>query len=249
MQTTNDAPGGRFSQVEGAVLTRAQHDTRARNLAFAASALIAPVALGRGVAALRRSRLAGVIAGGVSAAIFAALRWQLPRWFTDEPAYVVEGRIGELEIRRYEPHLEARTRLTVPDFETALDEGFRRLAKYIFGHNVQEQSLALTTPVLMMPRGTTHTVAFVMQAERELASLPRPRDERITLLPVPARRFAVLRFRGRYTAKAVLEQTRRLHELVAAADFDTRGEPVFAGFDPPWTLPLVRRNELWIELA
>jgi hypothetical protein len=27
------------------------------------------------------------------------------------------------------------------------------------------------------------------------------------------------------------------------------GEPVLAFYDPPWTLPFLRRNEIWLELA
>ncbi|HEY5950988.1 MAG TPA: heme-binding protein, partial [Kofleriaceae bacterium] len=170
-------------------------------------------------------------------------------WFTAEPAYVVERRIGELEIRRYAPRVEAHTRLTVPDFETAVDEGFMRLAKYIFGENDRRQKLSMTTPVVTTPRATTHSVAFVMPPDRTLTSLPRPADDRIKLVQQPERRVAVIRFHGRYTDKVMLEQTRRLHELIGAADLETKGQPMFAGFDPPSTLPLLRRTEMWIELA
>jgi len=233
----------------GHVATRAQNSKRARAIAFLASAVVAPVAVGIGVAALTRSRRAGVIAGGVTALGAAALRWQLQRWFTDEPAYTVEGRIGDLEIRRYAARIEAHTRLTVPDFETAVDEGFHRLAKYVFGANASKQDIAMTTPVLTTPRASTHTVAFVMPPERTLSSLPRPADDRIKLVHMPERRMAVMRFRGRYKDKVMLEQTRMLQELVAAADLETKGQPIFAGFDPPSTLPLLRRTEMWIELA
>ena len=107
----------------------------------------------------------------------------------------------------------------------------------------------MTTPVLTTPRASTHSVAFVMPPDRTLAELPKPTDDRIHLVEVPERRFAVLRFRGRYTDKVMLEQTRRLHELVATHDLDTTGQPMFAGFDPPTTLPLLRRTEMWIEIA
>jgi len=233
----------------GTVATRAQTSKRARSIAFLASAVVAPVAVGFGVATLTRSRRAGVIAGGLTALGAAALRWQLQRWFTDEPAYTVERRIGDLEIRRYAARIEAHTRLTVPDFETAVDEGFRRLVKYIFGANTGKQGIAMTTPVLTTPRASTHTVAFVMPPDRTLSSLPRPADDRIKLVHMPERRMAVMRFRGRYKDNVMLAQTRRLHDLVAAAELETKGQPIFAGFDPPSTLPLLRRTEMWIELA
>lgn len=231
------------------VCTQAHTNRRARSLAFGACALLAPVALGAEVAAVTRSRRAGLFAAIASAAGFAALRWQMARWFVDQPAYVVEDPIGDLEVRRYAPRVEAQTRLTVLDFEIALDEGFRRLAAYIFGGNQSATKLAMTSPVTNVPRARTHTVAFVMPPDRTLSSLPPPEDARVALVPVPARRIAALRYRGRYTGAHMMEQTRRLHELVAAADLEPRGQPIFAGYDPPWTLPWLRRAEIWVELA
>jgi hypothetical protein len=253
MQTMDDTVGvDTVAHGAGAAVATQPHNNKlARSIAFGACALATPLAVGAGVGALMRSRRrrSSLLAGGVAAAVIAAFRWQLQRWFTDEPAYVVERRIGGLEIRRYAPRVEAHTRLTVPDFETAIDEGFRRLARYIFGENEAKRSIAMTTPVITTPRASTHTVAFVMPPDRTLGSLPTPADARIKLVELPQRRIAAMRFHGRYTDRVMLEQTRRLHELVAAADLETRGQPMFAGFDPPTTLPWLRRTEMWIELA
>lgn len=229
--------------------TRAHGNKLARSLAFGAGALLTPVVIAGGVHALTRSRRATWIAGAASAIAAATLRAQLQRWFTDEPVYIVEGRIGDLELRRYAPRVEAHTRVAAPDFEAALEDGYERLASYIAGANDASERLARTTPVMIKPRATTHTIAFVMPPERAVSTLPGPRDERITLVQNIERRVAVLRYHGRYTNEMFQKQTRRLHELVAAADLDTRGEPMFAGFDPPTTLPWLRRSELWIELA
>jgi hypothetical protein len=251
MQTMDDSVGVDGIPRHGAgasVATQPHNNKLARSIAFGVSALATPLAIGGGVAALTRSRRSGLIAGGIAGAVIAAVRWQLQRWFTDEPAYVVERRTGELEIRHYAARVEAHTRLTVPDFETAIDEGFRRLASYIFGGNDAKQSIAMMTPVITTPRASTHSVAFVMPPDRTLASLPAPADKRVRVVEMPARRIAAMRFHGRYTDRVMLEQTRRLHELVAAADLETRGQPMFAGFDPPSTLPWLRRTEMWIEL-
>lgn len=251
MQTFTDLTSDEPLPVEqGArVVTRTRKNTRLRSLAFAAVAAIAPFAVARGVAGLSGSRRAGAIAGGITLAKLAALRWQLQRMFTDEPAYTVERRIGELELRRYPARIEAHTRLTVPDFETAVDVGFRRLAKYIRGGNAEHQTIAMTTPVLTKPRATTHTVGFVMPPGRTLLTLPRPSDDRIHLVHVPARRIAALRFHGRYTDEVFVEHTRRLHDLIETAALEPISQPIFAAFDPPWTLPWLRRTEMWIEIA
>ncbi len=216
-----------------------------RSIGFALTAVAAPLAIGASVASLARSRRSGMIAGGITAAALAALRWQLQRWFTDEPHYQLEQRLGELELRRYAPRVEARTRIAGDDFEHALDEGFRRLARYVFGR----ERLAMTAPVTVTPGDGGHTLAFVMPPGRTLADLPVPEDRRIELVEVPPRRVAVLRFRGRYKGDVVRAQARRLANLARTAGLVGSNEPTLAGFDPPWTLPWLRRMEMWLELA
>lgn len=240
---------GRVHDGVAAIATRARTNARARRFAFGVAGIITPLAIGSAVATLARSRRAGRIAGGITVAAFATLRWQLARWFTAEPAFSIERTIGELEIRRYAPRVEAHTRIKTLDFETSLDEGFRRLAHYINGANDRRESLAMTTPVMATPRAETHTISFVMPPGRTRASLPRPRDERVTVVDVPARRVAALRFAGRYTGDNMLEHVRRLHDALATSALEPIGQPLFAGFDPPWTLPPLRHTEVWVEIA
>jgi hypothetical protein len=240
-----------------------------RELAFWTGLAVVPAAIGVGVSALTGSRRAGVIAGSAAAVGFATVRWQLQRLFTDEPDYVVEQRIGPLEIRRYLPQVAARTQLDVTSFDRALDEGFRRLAGYIFGGNRAREKLAMTSPVTSRTSGKDrkgeklamtvpvitssetegHEVSFVMPPGRTRDSLPQPTDDRVELVELPARRVAVMRYRGRYRDAVVDEHKRELERRVEEANLAARGAPMFAGFDPPWTLPLLRRNELWLELA
>lgn len=219
-----------------------------REFAMASGALAGALGVGAAVAALTGSRRGGLIAGSATLALAGALRWQLQRWFTEQPAYEVERRIGDLEIRRYAPRVEARTWIEAP-FREALDQGFRRLAGYIFGGNGGDEHIAMTTPVSSSRADGGRVVTFTMPPGMALADLPRPDDPKVELREVPERRVAVLRFRGRYRADEVEAQARRLRELAAEAGLPAMGEPMFAGYDPPMTLPLLRRVEVWLELA
>lgn len=230
------------------VSTEPQSRTRVRTVGYGAAAAGGVLGVGAGVAILTGSRRAGLIAGGVTALAAAAVRWQLHRWFTDEPAYTVERRIGELEIRRYEPRIEAHTRVAEIDFDQALRQGFRRLFGYIARGNDAKQKIAMTSPVLSRPRATTHTVAFVMPPGQTMGELPEPADSTVQLVQIQERRVAALRYHGRYTNERFQEAQARLLDLVSAAKLEFVGEPIFAGFDPPTTLPLLRRSEVWIEL-
>ena len=200
----------------------------------------------------------------------ALARWQLARLFTQHPDYALEGQIGPLEIRRYAPHCVAETRVSAASWDVALSEGFRRLAGYIFGGNRRftrmsalpgappreqgAETLDMTSPVNMRPErpenlARSYLVSFNMPAGRTPASLPVPNDLRVSVTTQPARRVAVLRYRGRYNGTTVAKKVAELLDHVRKAGLKQRGEPEFAGYDPPYTLPLLRRNEIWLDLA
>jgi hypothetical protein len=207
--------------------------------------------------------LGGIVAGAALA------RWQLARLFTEHPDYALERQIGPLEIRRYAPHCVAETRVSASSWDVALSEGFRRLAGYVFGGNQRlartpalpgtarengAETLDMTSPVNMRPErpenlARSYLVSFNMPAGRTPASLPLPNDLRVSVTTQPARRVAVLRYRGRYNGTTVAKKVAELLDYVRKAGLKQRGEPEFAGYDPPSTLPLLRRNEIWLDLA
>lgn len=181
---------------------------------------------------------------------------------TEEPAFTVVARVGEVEIRRYAPRIAAETRVA-GDEVAARSEGFRRLAGYIFGGNTRQDRIAMTAPVAQAPAGEriamTAPVAqqggddgsrirFFMPARFTLETLPVPDDPRVTLVTVPEETVAVLRFTGSTGAEAVAS---RRAELTAALEGTawTPSGPVQAWFyDPPWTLPPLRRNEVSVAV-
>jgi hypothetical protein len=206
------------------------------------------ISAGAGIAVALGSGKRGLITGGVAALALGALRWQLARWFTETPAYDVEGTLGALELRRYPVRIEARAEVEDRDFESALDTGYGRLACYVYGANTNDEDLVRTTPVLVTMRDGAYTTSFVMPPGRDLGSLPHPDDPRLELREVPARRIAALGFHGRFTNENVEAHERALLKQLVDAGLSARGSVVFAAYDSPATLPMLRRNELWIEV-
>jgi hypothetical protein len=204
-----------------------------------------------------------LLLGGISAAaglLFA--RWQLGRFFDERPRYIVEERRGRLEIRRFEAMVQAETIVMADDYDLALNEGFKRLAGYIFGGNHghvtsprlplgsnRGERLPMTVPVTAAIADDGVRVAFNMPHGRDLHSLPEPHDKRVTFRRRPPRRVAVLSFAGRYDARHVLDKKRELEVMVREAGYDPLGEVVFAGYDAPSTIPRFRHNEVWVEIA
>lgn len=178
---------------------------------------------------------------------------------TEEPPYRVEQTVGAVEVRTYAPRLAAQTEVE-GETRAALNEGFRRIADYIFGANVSRSSIAMTAPVVQAPASETiamtapvvqtrsgadrWTVRFIMPAKYSVENLPRPRDPRVTIVNAPAQRYAVLRFSGSRAPAAVERRKDQLLVVVAGARLQATG-PVEAWFyDPPWTPPFLRRNEV-----
>ena len=61
--------------------------------------------------------------------------------------------------------------------------------------------------------------------------------------------MAVVRFAGLASTAEMEKQRHELFNRIAAQGLEAVGAPVFAFYDPPWTLPLFRRNEVMVELA
>lgn len=183
---------------------------------------------------------------------FALARWQLQRFVTEATPYRVVGAVNGLELREYPRRVLAKTVVDSPSWDEALEEGFRRLAGYIFGGNARHERLSMTTPVTTsLPEQKSslpHTMAFAMPGDRTLASLPPPEDARIRLLEGPAQVVAVLTFRGAYGGDLPARKREELLARVYRAGLTPHGDVVFSGYDPPSTLGILRRNEVSVPV-
>lgn len=185
---------------------------------------------------------------------------------TEQVPYTVERTLESgVEIRRYGETVVAETMIDSGSYADAGNEGFRRLAGYIFGGNQARQEIAMTAPVAMAAddgeqiamtapvasarEGNGWRVAFYMPAEFTLETLPVPRDPRVVLRTVPGRRVAALRFSGRGTVGQFTERTSELVRVLTDAGVDMIGSPWTARYNAPWVLPPLRRNEAMVEVA
>jgi SOUL heme-binding protein len=183
----------------------------------------------------------------------------------EEPSYSSEPLTDAIEIRRYQPRIAAETTVE-GDERRALQEGFRRLAGYIFGGNHQSSKIAMSAPVSQasakgqkiamtapVSRAADHehgwVVQFFMPSKWTMATLPEPNDARVRLVHVPGETVAVLRFGGIADEQAITARSAQLAELLLSKGIQTTGDPVAWFYDPPWTLPFRRRNEVAVPVA
>lgn len=182
---------------------------------------------------------------------------------TETPAYDVIQVWPDAELRRYAPTIVAETRVEGAR-ETAGDEGFRRLAGYIFGGNQSRASIAMTAPVGQAPAGEriamtapvglaadegAWVISFTMPAQWTLDTLPVPNDPRVTLRQIPGALVLARRYSGTWSTDQYADEAAALDAARAREGLQAIGAAVWARYDPPWTPWFLRRNEILLPVA
>ncbi len=162
----------------------------------------------------------------------------------EEPAYTSLGELDEVELRRYAPSIQARTSLADSG---QTNSGFRRLAGYIFGGNDREMEIAMTAPVEETLEEEP-TMAFTMPSEHRMEDLPAPDDASVELVAVPERTVAVIAFSGWATGGKVADKTEELMTTLKNNGIEASGSPSLNQYNPPWTPPFMRRNEIMVAV-
>ena len=180
----------------------------------------------------------------------------------EEPDYEVIREFDNVELRRYASYVVAEVVLDT-SAEDAGNQAFPILAGYIFGKNKGKKKFAMTAPVTqtaaparmdMTAPVTQATVAggmrvqFVLPKGVTLATAPEPSDPRVQLRVVPVGKWAVIRYSGTWSQSNYLEHLGELNVALQKAGVATKGEPVLARYNPPFTPWFMRRNEIWLAL-
>jgi hypothetical protein len=180
----------------------------------------------------------------------------------EEPAYTVESKAYQYEIRKYGPIVVAETKIE-SDFENAGNQAFRILAGYIFGGNksktkiamtapvtqeVASEKIAMTAPVTQTKEPTGFVVQFTMPEKYTLETLPTPDDSRVILRQLPARRVAVYTYSGSWSESRYLEKLSNFKLELKNDKVTSIGEPTLARYNSPFALWFLRRNEIWLEV-
>jgi len=185
----------------------------------------------------------------------------------EEPKYELIEKSGEFELRQYQPMLIAEV-LVDGDMDQASGKGFRLIADYIFGNNITKtgssKKIKMTAPVTIEPRSEEISmtipvslknisgrwqVSFVMPSKYTLDTIPLPNNKQIMLRKVPARKVAVLEFSGFANEKNTANRTQELLKWMDKNNLISTGSIELSRYDPPWTLPFLRRNEIIVEYA
>lgn len=169
-----------------------------------------------------------------------------------------------IEVRNYDTMILVSTDMS----DVGRNRAFRKLFNYIAGNNEGSTEISMTAPVLMdqaspSGKGTeismtapvlmnngagASMMSFVMPKDFTLQSTPKPSDSSVIVSELSNYKVAAIQFNGTLSKRNVAKHTKILTDWMAAQGYTAAGEPVEAGYNGPLTLPMLRRNEIMIEL-
>jgi len=172
----------------------------------------------------------------------------------------------QIEVRTYENLVLASTPMTTQsDDDEDRNSAFRVLFNYITGDNTGEQDIAMTSPVMMDEKSEVAKIpmtapvfmgdksnepmmSFILPSKYTLETAPKPTNDAVTLSELKDRTVAAIRFSGRMTDKKVAEYEAILRDWINENGYTIKGNMQRAGYDAPFTIPALRRNEVMFEV-
>ena len=91
-------------------------------------------------------------------------------------------------------------------------------------------------------------MTFVLPSKYTLETIPIPLNDKIEIKMVPAKKVATIQYSGFINSRKIKDNATKLLSWLENNEFTSLSEPYSAGYDPPWTIPFLRRNEVHIEI-
>jgi hypothetical protein len=180
---------------------------------------------------------------------------------TETPEYMVIRKDREVELRQYPAYIKAQVEIEESSYREAIFKGFRILADYIFGNNLGNKNIDMTSPVqvtegqkIAMTKPVTisgedvYSVAFIMPSQYTMATLPEPKNSGISFIKVESKIMAAIGFSGFYRDGQLKKAKKRLQQWLENENLQSDGAFIAAGYDPPWVPWFLARNEVMISV-
>ena len=118
------------------------------------------------------------------------------------------------------------------------------------------EKIAMTAPVTLsasqqggdMASTNKWRVHFVMPSKYTLSNIPLPNSAEVKLREIPGKFFAVHSFTGFNAVSRVQTKSDELLAWLQSKNFKPLSSVQLSRYDPPWTLPMFRRNEIMVEI-
>ena len=166
-------------------------------------------------------------------------------------------------------HYEKIILVSVPmdGMDSGRNSAFSKLFGYISGKNTASSKISMTAHVLLenadknagveipmtvpvfMEDASDHAkMSFVLPATYTLDSAPAPQDPDVKLDEIKDYTVAAIIFSGLLSADNIAKQRTMLEAWIQGNGYKITGAYKVAGYNPPFTIPALRRNEVLIPV-
>ena len=146
------------------------------------------------------------------------------------------------EIRKYSDRLVIETKTSNQN------SSFRKLFNYISGSNEKNQEIKMTAPVTQIEKNGNMTMQFYLPSEFDESNVPNPSNSEVKILNMKGGYFAAITYSGRASDKNFLKHKEILENKLKEDNISILSPPIRATYNSPFTLPMLRRNEVMFEI-
>ena len=160
----------------------------------------------------------------------------------DEVKYIMVSKSKLYEIRKYTDRLVIETEISDKN------SGFRKLFKYISGDNKDKKEIKMTTPVTQTEKNGNMTMQFYIPAEFNESNVPDPNNSEVKVLSIKGGYYAAIVYSGRASDNNYIKHKDILEDRLKKDKISIISKPIRATYDSPFTLPMLRRNEVMFKI-
>ena len=155
----------------------------------------------------------------------------------EEANYETISENKNYEIRKYFDRLVIET-------DSTEGNGFRKLFNYISGNNKENEEIKMTVPVTQENKNGNMTMQFYLPSKFDKDNAPKPTNSEVKILTIEGGYYAVIKYSGRSSDQNFLKNKEILDEELKQDDLTVLSPPIRASYNSPFTLPILKRNEV-----
>ena len=159
----------------------------------------------------------------------------------EEVNYEVVKENQKYEIRKYPDRLVIET-------NSIEGNGFRKLFNYISGNNEKNQEIKMTVPVTQEIKNGNMTMQFYLPSKFNKDNTPKPSNSEIKVLTIEGGYYAAIKYSGRSSDKNFLKNKDILEKELKQDNIIILSPPIRASYNSPFTLPMLKRNEVMYKV-
>ena len=159
----------------------------------------------------------------------------------EEANYEVVKENQKYEIRKYPDRLVIET-------NSIKGNGFRKLFNYISGNNEKNQEIKMTVPVTQEIKNGNMTMQFYLPSKFNKDNVPKPSNSEIKVLTIEGGYYAAIKYSGRSSDKNFLKNKDILEKELKQDNIIILSPPIRASYNSPFTLPMLKRNEVMYKI-